>query len=120
MTSQNIPGVAVLTSSGYKQQPISPIISWSGLLNLVLAPFGRLSFDMAAITAAICTSEEAHQDPDKRYLAGIATGVFNIIAGAAVASLMAAFPAALISALAGLAMLGTIGASLLVASQQSQ
>jgi benzoate membrane transport protein len=122
MTSQNIPGVAVLKSSGYKQQPISPIISWSGLLNLVLEPFGGFSFNMAAITAAICTSEEAHQDPDKRYVAGIATGVFNIIAGiagAAVVSLMAAFPAALISALAGLALLGTIGTSLLVASQQS-
>lgn len=123
MTSQNIPGVAVLQSSGYGQQAISPLISWSGLLNLLFAPFGGFSFNLAAITAAICTSKEAHPDPDKRYVAGIAAGVFNIIAGiagAAVVSLLAAFPPSLISALAGLALLGTIGASLLVASQQSR
>lgn len=115
MTSQNLPGMAVLKASGYTEQPISPIITTSGALNLVLAPFGGFSFNLAAITAAICTSEEAHADPAKRYIAGISAGVFNIIAGlgaTVVVSLFAAFPVALISTLAGLALLGTIGASL--------
>jgi benzoate membrane transport protein len=115
MTSQNLPGMAVLKASGYTEQPISPIITTSGALNLVLAPFGGFSFNLAAITAAICTSEEAHIDPAKRYIAGISAGVFNIVAGlgaTVVVSLFAAFPGALISTLAGLALLGTIGASL--------
>ncbi len=115
MTSQNLPGMAVLKSSGYAQQPISPIITTSGALNLILAPFGGFSFNLAAITAAICTSDEAHSDPAKRYIAGVSAGVFNIIAGlgaTVVVSLFAAFPAALIATLAGLALLGTIGASL--------
>ncbi|MAD18546.1 MAG: hypothetical protein CL579_21155 [Alteromonadaceae bacterium] len=115
MTSQNLPGMAVLKASGYTEQPISPIITTSGALNLVLAPFGGFSFNLAAITAAICTSEEAHVDPAKRYIAGISAGVFNIVAGlgaTVVVSLFAAFPGALISTLAGLALLGTIGASI--------
>jgi benzoate membrane transport protein len=122
MTSQNIPGVAILKSSGYGQQPISPIISWTGGINLVLAPFGGFAFNLAAITAAICTSTEAHEDPNKRYVAGVACGVFNIIAGigaVTVVSLFAAFPEALIAALAGLALLGTIGSSLVAATAQS-
>ncbi|WP_158768760.1 benzoate/H(+) symporter BenE family transporter [Paraglaciecola sp. L1A13] len=115
MTSQNLPGMAVLKSSGYGQQPISPIITTSGALNLILAPFGGFSFNLAAITAAICTSEESHPNPAKRYVAGLSAGIFNIIAGlgaTAVVSLFAAFPVALIATLAGLALLGTIGASL--------
>ena len=123
MTSQNLPGVAVLKSSGYGMQPISPIITSSGFLNLVLAPFGGFAFNLAAITAAICTSQEAHPDPEKRYVAGVSAGVFNIIAGlggATVVSLFSAFPAALVAALAGLALLGTIGNSLLTAMEQSE
>lgn len=122
MTSQNIPGVAILKSSGYQAQPISPIISWTGGINLILAPFGGFSFNLAAITAAICTSTEAHADPHKRYIAGVACGVFNIIAAigaVTVVSLFAAFPAALVAALAGLALLGTIGSSLVAATSHS-
>lgn len=115
MTSQNLPGIAVLKTSGYEKQSISPILTVVGGINLVLAPFGGFTFNLAAITAAICTSEEAHPDKDKRYIAGIASGIFNIIAGllgAAVVALFASFPVAFISALAGIALLGTIANSL--------
>ncbi|WP_412972142.1 benzoate/H(+) symporter BenE family transporter [Glaciecola sp. MF2-115] len=115
MTSQNLPGIAVLKTSGYEKQSISPILTTVGGINLVLAPFGGFTFNLAAITAAICTSEEAHPDKDKRYIAGIASGIFNIIAGllgAAVVALFASFPVAFISALAGIALLGTIANSL--------
>ncbi|MGO4890761.1 benzoate/H(+) symporter BenE family transporter [Flavobacterium sp. W21_SRS_FM6] len=123
MTSQNIPGVAILKSSGYGAQPISPLLSGTGLINLFFAPFGGFTFNLAAITAAICTSEEAHPDPHKRYIAGVSTGFFNILAGiggATVVSLFAAFPQALIAALAGLALLSTIGNSLVTATEQPQ
>lgn len=115
MTSQNLPGIAVLKASGYEKQSISPILTTVGSINLVLAPFGGFTFNLAAITAAICTSEEAHPDKNKRYIAGIAAGIFNIIAGllgAAVVALFASFPMAFIAALAGIALLGTIANSL--------
>ena len=118
MTSQNIPGLAVLRSSGY-QTPVSPLLSWTGLITLVSAPFGNFSINLAAITAAICSGPEAHPDPAKRYTAGIAAGVFYLItglAGATVVALFAAFPAELIATVAGLALLGTIAANLATAT----
>ncbi|MBU2177956.1 MAG: benzoate/H(+) symporter BenE family transporter [Gammaproteobacteria bacterium] len=118
MTSQNIPGLAVLRSSGY-QTPVSPLLSWTGLITLVSAPFGNFSINLAAITAAICSGPEAHPDPAKRYTAGIAAGVFYLmtgLAGATVVALFAAFPTELIATVAGLALLGTIAANLATAT----
>lgn len=115
MSSQNVPGMAILRSTGHSQAPVSTILSWTGGLNVLFAPLGAFTLNLAAITAAICASEEAHPEPNKRYIAGVFTGIFNILAGlfgATVVSLFAAFPAAMISALAGLALLGIIGTSL--------
>ncbi|WP_346838757.1 benzoate/H(+) symporter BenE family transporter [Microbulbifer sp. SAOS-129_SWC] len=115
MTSQNIPGVATLRASGYTRVPVSPVISGTGLTSLLLTPFGGYAFNLAAITAAICTGPEAHADPAKRYTAGIAAGVFYLLMGLFGASLVAlfgAFPRALVASLAGLALIGTIGTSL--------
>ncbi len=114
MASQNIPGIAVLRASGY-QPPVSPIIGWTGLSTLLLAPLGGFAINLAAITAAICAGPEAHQDPAKRYVAGVANGVAYLLVGlfgAAVAGLFAAFPREFVLSLAGLALLGTIAASL--------
>jgi benzoate membrane transport protein len=118
MVSQNIPGIAVLRASGY-QAPISSIISWTGITTLLLAPFGGFAFNLAAITAAICTGPEAHEDPQKRYIAGISTGVVYILLGlfgATVASLFAAFPVEFVLTLAGLALISTIANSLQMAT----
>jgi len=117
MTSQNIPGLAVLRSNGY-QAPVSPLLSWTGFITLISAPFGNFSINLAAITAAICSGPEAHPDPAKRYTAGIAAGLFYLLtglAGATVVALFAAFPAELIATVAGLALLGTIAANLATA-----
>ncbi len=114
MVSQNIPGIAVLRSAGYPT-PISPLISWTGLTSLLIAPLGAHSINLAAITAAICTSPEAHENKEKRYVAGLSTGVFYIIAGfggAAVAGLFSAFPKEFVLSIAGLALIGTIANSL--------
>lgn len=122
MASQNIPGVAVIRSSGY-QTPVSPLISSTAAATLLLAPWGAFSINLAAITAAICTGAEAHPDKDKRYIAGIAAGVFYLLfglAGATVVALFAAFPGEMIAALAGLALLGTIGANLAVATAEGE
>ena len=123
MTSQNVPGVAILKSNGYGNQPVSPIISTTGVIHLLFAPFGGFAFNLAAITAAICTSHEAHPDPNKRYMAGVMAGIFNIAAGisaASVVAVMAVFPTALIAGLAGLALLGTLSNSLATATAQAE
>lgn len=117
MVSQNIPGIAVLRTAGYSA-PVSSIIGWTGVTTLVFAPFGGFAYNLAAITAAICTGPEAHADADRRYLAGLSTGVFYLVLGifsGAIASLFAAFPAEFVFALAGLALLSTIANSLYTA-----
>lgn len=117
MASQNVPGVAVIRASGYAI-PISPVVGWTGLVNLLLVPFGAFALNLAAITAAICMGREAHEDAARRYVAAIAAGVFYVVVGlfgATVAALFAAFPKELILAIAGIALLGTIGNSLAAA-----
>jgi len=122
MASQNVPGVAVIRASGYTV-PISPVIGWTGATTLVLAPFGAFALNLAAITAAICMGREAHEDPAKRYVAAVAAGVFYLIIGlfgGTVSSVFAAFPQELVLAIAGLALLGTIGNGLLTALTQEK
>src|SRR5215470_72328 len=117
MASQNVPGVAVIRASGY-QTPVSPLIGWTGLANLVLAPFGGFALNLAAITAAICMGREAHEDPRRRYVAAMAAGCFYLIIGlfgATVVALFAAFPRELVAGIAGLALFATIGNGLAAA-----
>lgn len=114
MTSQNVPGLAVLRANGYNT-PASPLISWTGAIGLLLAPFGGFSFNLAAITAAICMSKDADPDPARRYGAAVWAGLFYLatgVFGATVVSLFTAFPVELVAAIAGLALLGTIANSL--------
>ncbi|HPE59503.1 MAG TPA: benzoate/H(+) symporter BenE family transporter [Thiolinea sp.] len=119
MTSQNLPGIAVLKAHGY-HPPLSPIITATGVTTLVLAPFGGFTYNLAAITAAICMGDEAGDKPENRYLAAVAAAFFYLLTGlfgAAVVVFFAAIPEALILAVAGLALLGTIGSGLQAALQ---
>ena len=114
MASQNVPGIAVLRANGY-QTPVSPLIGWTGLTGLLLGPFGGYQFNLAAITAAICMSPEADRKPERRYLAAVWAGIFYLVTGllgATVAGLFTALPKELVAAIAGIALLGTIGNSL--------
>jgi len=114
MASQNAPGFATLKASGYPVA-VSPLIIATGGLALLLAPWGVYSICIAAITAAICQSPDAHPDPDKRWLAAAAAGVFYLLAGVfggSITGVMAALPLSWIQTLAGLALLGTISGSL--------
>ena len=117
MASQNMPGVAVMRGAGF-DTPVSPVITTTGVVGLIFAPFGAFALNLAAITAAICMGTEAHQDKDKRYTAAVMAGVFYCVIGlfgAIVGGLFAAFPHELIVALAGLALMGTIGNGLATA-----
>ncbi len=118
MASQNVPGVAVLKACGY-QPPVSSVIAWTGAVNVVLSPFGAFAINLAAITAAICCSPQAHEDPSRRYRAALVAGLFYLVLGllgTSVALLFAALPNELVVALAGLALLATIGNSLATAT----
>jgi benzoate membrane transport protein len=117
MASQNLPGVAALRAAGY-EMPISRIITLTGLATLVLAPFGGFALNLSAITAAICMGREAHEDPARRYTAAVSCGALYVVIGifgAAVTGLLTAFPRELVTGIAGLALLGSIGGGLHVA-----
>ncbi len=110
LTGQQVPGVAVLRASGYTAHN-NQLIAGTGLASLLLAPFGAHGINLAAITAAICTGEEAHPLPEKRWLAGVACGLFYLLLGSFAGAITYAFaqlPVALVSTVAGLALLGAI------------
>jgi benzoate membrane transport protein len=122
--SQNLPGVAAIRAAGYGPEsedggiPISRIITLSGVATLLLAPFGAFALNLSAITAAICMGPEAHENTRKRYTAAVSCGLIYIVIGifgAAITGLLTAFPKELVVAIAGLALLGTIGSGLAAA-----
>jgi benzoate membrane transport protein len=117
MASQNLPGGAAIKAAGY-DMPLSKIITLTGLATLVLAPFGAFSLNLSAITAAICMGTEAHPDASKRYTAAVSCGIIYVIIGlfgGVFIGVLMSFPKELIAAIAGLALLGTIGSGLAVA-----
>ncbi|MBS0453373.1 MAG: benzoate/H(+) symporter BenE family transporter [Proteobacteria bacterium] len=117
MASQNLPGVAAIRSAGY-DMPISRLITFTGVMTLLLAPFGAYALNLSAITAAICMGREAHEDSARRYTAAVSCGAIYVLIGffgAAVTGLLTAFPKELVAAIAGLALLGTIGSGLALA-----
>jgi len=114
LTGQYMPGMLVLRNDGFKTSA-NPILTVTGLGSLIMAPFGAHAFNVAAITAAICTGPDAHPDARKRYVAGLACGAFYILVGTfgvTLATLFMVLPKAFITTLAGLALLGAIGGSL--------
>jgi benzoate membrane transport protein len=122
MASQNLPGVAAQRAAGYAT-PVSHSITATGAATVLLAPFGGYAFNLAAITAAIAMSPEAHVDPAKRYTAAVMAGVFYLAigwAGGAVVGVLQAFPRELVLTLAGLALLGTIAGGLASALQSEK
>lgn len=122
LTGQYMPGMLVLRNDGFRTSA-NPIVTVTSLGSLFMAPFGSHAMNVAAITAAICTGPEAHEDPSKRWIAGVAAGIFYIVIGifgVTLAAVFMAFPATFITTLAGLALLGTIGGSLAGAMGESK
>lgn len=110
LTGQFLPGMAILRTSGYST-PARPIVTVTSLTSFVTAFFGGITTVVAAITAAICTSKEAHEDPDKRYVAGVANGLFYLIGGTFAGTIVLLFtslPGEFVAILAGLALIGAI------------
>lgn len=119
VASQNMPGLAVLRSEGYRT-PAAPLISTTAGVSALLAPFGAHGVHLAAITMAICSGPQAHPDPARRYTAAVWCGLLCGLAGlfgTTLAALFAALPAALVISIAALALLGAIGSGLTQAMQ---
>ncbi|MFD4587276.1 benzoate/H(+) symporter BenE family transporter [Streptomyces sp. NPDC058434] len=114
LASQNAPGMAVLTASGYQPRD-RLLIGSTGLVSTALAPFGSHAINLAAITAAICTGPESHRDPKRRYVAGVACGAFYLLIGAFGTTLVVFFaglPKELVAAIAGVALFGALAGGL--------
>ena len=132
MASQNLPGVAAIQAAGFADRratggdagiPISKVITLTGLMTLALAPFGAFALNLSAITAAICMGPEAHSNPARRYTAAASCGAIYIVIGvfgAAITGVLTAFPKELVAAIAGLALLGTIGGAMHAALQDER
>ncbi|WP_413702444.1 benzoate/H(+) symporter BenE family transporter [Psychromonas sp. KJ10-10] len=125
MAAQNLPGIAVFKAHNY-DAPVSSILSVTGFVNMVMAPFGCFSINLVAITVAICMTDEVSEKPSERYWAPIAGGIVYLIMAIFSSYLMNVFallPDALIYSLAGIALFSTIGNSLqqaVVASKVSE
>lgn len=114
LASQNAPGMGVLAASGYRPDD-RVLIGSTGAVSTLLAPFGSHAINLAAITAAICTGPEAHRDPRRRYVAGVACGVFYLVVGMFGSTLVAVFaglPKELVAAVAGVALFGALASGL--------
>ena len=132
MASQNLPGVAAIQAAGFADRraqggdagiPVSKVITLTGVMTLVLAPFGAFALNLSAITAAICMGPEAHARPERRYTAAASCGAIYLVIGlfgAAITGVLTAFPKELVAAIAGLALLGTIGGALHTAVQDER
>ena len=110
MLSQNLPGIAMLKNYGYQAHG-KPLLFGTGISNILLAPFGVFSVNLAAISAAICMDSSVDDDPNQRYRATIWAGGFYILAGlwaSAVVALFLALPESIGDMLAGLALMGTL------------
>ncbi|BCU65112.1 hypothetical protein F941_01272 [Acinetobacter bouvetii DSM 14964 = CIP 107468] len=117
MASQYLPGLAMIKSYGY-QPNVNQLIGWTGTAQAIFSPFGSYSVNIAAISAAISLDDQVHPDPAKRYIAGMSCGFFYIVMGifaATLTSFLMSFPAVFITALAGIALLGTISHNIAIA-----
>ena len=107
LVSQNLPGLVVLRTAGYQPAP-RPLLVGSGLASLAAAPFGAHAVNLAAITAALCTSEQAHPDPARRWTAGLIYGGFYLVLALfspALVRLFLALPSGVVAALTGIALI---------------
>ena len=107
LVSQNLPGLVVLRSAGYDPKP-RPLLVGSGIAWLAAVPFGAHGLNLAAITAAICTADEAHPDRAKRWTVGILYAAFYLllaIFSPLLVRVFLALPPTVIAALTGVALI---------------
>lgn len=114
LTGQFLPGMSILRKDGYSVSA-NPILITTGMTSILVAFTGGITTVIAAITAALCTGKEAHSDVSKRYIAGVANGVFYGIGAcfaSGIAALFSAIPVTVVALIAGLGLMAAIGTNL--------
>lgn len=110
MTSQNLAGLAVLATYGYRPR-LGPPLVYSGTATAGGALLGGVPVNLAAISAALAASPEAHPDPGRRWVAGVSCGVTYLAFGplsGMLTEVVAAAPEGLIASVAGLALVAAL------------
>jgi len=122
MVSQNVAGMAVLAAHGYAA-PMKPVLATTGAATVIGAPFGGHGINLAAITAAMAAGPDAGPDPSRRWIAAASAGAVYFLIGPCAGlatALLTASPPVLIEAVAGLALLGTLGSALRAATEDDE
>ncbi len=110
LVGQHMPGLAVLKASGF-EPPAKSLVSFTGFVSLLVAPFGAHAINPSVVAASICTGSESHELPQRRYIAGVSAGLTYLVVGlfgGALTQLLLALPKTVIVTLAGLALIGSI------------
>lgn len=118
MAGQNVPGFAVLSTFGYTDPPARVMLASTGFASAITAPFGGYTLNLAAITAAMTAGPDAHPDPARRWIGTVAGGTAYLVIGLGAAlatALVTASPPVLVTAVAGLALLGALVTSVTTA-----
>lgn len=108
--AENTQAMGVMMSQRYRP-PFNAMTIISGIGGVLAPLFGGHNANIAGPMTAICSSDQAGENKDGRYVASVVNGVFfvlfGVLAGVAVA-LVTALPPELIATLAGLAMIGVL------------
>jgi benzoate membrane transport protein len=123
MAGQNVPGFAVLSTFGYERPPARVMLAGTGIATIAGSFFGAHTLNLAAITAAMMAGPDAHPDRDKRWIAPVASGVSYFVLGlgaGAATTLVSISPPILVTAVAGLALLGAFASAVTTAMEQPE
>ena len=110
MAAQNLVGIAVLTSQGYRA-PVGPVLVATGAASALAAPFGAPTTNLAAITGALTAGPAAHADLARRWVAAAAAGLTYVVLGALApltAAVVTSTDPRLVATAAGLGLLGAL------------
>jgi benzoate membrane transport protein len=110
MASQNLPGFAVLRATGYTP-PVRPALLVTGGGSALAALWGAHTFNMAAITAAICLDSSTEPDPSRRWRVGVVYGAFWValgLLGSLILPAILAMPPEIVATVAGLALIAPL------------
>lgn len=113
MASQNLPGLAILKAYDYKL-PWKRAMVTTGFMSSVIAPFGGLTINLAAISAAISAGPESGVAHLKRWRSAMWSGYTYMAIGlfcSAIVVIISAAPSEVFATLAGLALVGTFAGS---------
>lgn len=114
LVSQNLPGLAVLRNGQFDAKPQTLFLG-TGIASLATAFFGGHGINLAAITAAICTSAEAHPDHGKRWTVAVAYAGFYLLMAVfspVLIELFLTLPREVIAVLTGLALVPALSGAL--------